>query len=118
MKMPNVFDGSVPGESFAAGSTIFAEGDPGLLMYIIKEGEVELHVHGKVVDTLGPEEFFGEMALIEGSTRSATAVAKTDCKLEPINEKQFLFMVQETPFFSLRIMKTMSSRLRRIDRLI
>jgi CRP/FNR family cyclic AMP-dependent transcriptional regulator len=41
------------------------------------------------------------MALIDGGMRSATAIAKTDCALIPINEKQFLFMVQETPFFSL-----------------
>ena len=85
-------------------------------MYVIKEGEVELRVRGKVFELPGPEEFFGEMALVEQSVRSATAIAKTDCKLAPINEREFLFMVRETPFFSLRIMRTMSSRLRRIDR--
>ncbi len=118
MEMPNLFDKAVPKQSFTAGSTIFTEGDPGAFMYVIKEGEVELQVHGKVVETLGPEDFFGEMALVEHTTRSATAVAKTDCTLAPINERQFLFMVQETPFFSLRIMKTMSGRLRRIDQLL
>jgi CRP-like cAMP-binding protein len=60
--------------------------------------------------------FFGEMALIDGGTRSATAIAKTDCKLVPITEKQFLFMVQETPFFALRVMRTLTARLRRVDR--
>ena len=118
MNMPNVFDGQTAKQTFVAGSTIFSEGEPGLCMYVIKQGEVELHVHGKVVETLGPEEFFGEMALVEKSVRSATAIAKTDCVLAPINERQFLFMVQETPFFSLRIMKTMSNRLRRIDQLL
>lgn len=49
------------------------------------------------------------MALIDGGVRSATAIAKTDCALIPINEKQFLFMVQETPFFSLTVMRTLSS---------
>jgi CRP-like cAMP-binding protein len=47
------------------------------------------------------------MALIDGGMRSATAIAKTDCALIPINEKQFLFMVQETPFFSLTVIRTL-----------
>jgi CRP/FNR family cyclic AMP-dependent transcriptional regulator len=42
------------------------------------------------------------MALIDGGMRSATAIAKTDCALIPINEKQFLFMVQETITDDLR----------------
>jgi len=117
MKIPNVFDGTIPRESFPAGATIFKEGEPGLVMFVIKEGEIELRIRGRLFETLGPDEFFGEMALVEQSVRCATAIAKTDCKLAPINEREFLFRVRETPFFSLRIMKTMSSRLRRIDRL-
>ena len=62
------------------------------------------------------DEFFGEMALIDGGIRSASAVAKTDCALVPINEKQFLFMVQETPFFALIVMRTLTARLRQAGR--
>ncbi len=118
MDLPDVFQAAMPKAAFKAGCTIFSEGEPGSIMYVIKEGEVELTVRGKAFEILGPEEFFGEMALVEQSVRSATAVARTDCKLAPINEREFLFMVRETPFFSLRIMRTMSSRLRRIDRLL
>ena len=118
MRMPNAFEGTGSQDVFPAGATIFNEGEPGKTMYIIKEGQVELRVHGKVVETLGPEEFFGEMALVENEPRSATAIALTDVRLSPITERQFLFLVQETPFFSLRIMKAMSHRLRKIDKLI
>ncbi len=53
-----------------------------------------------------------ELALIDKSPRSATAVAKTDCSLIPITEKQFLFLVQETPFFALTVMATLARRIR------
>jgi CRP/FNR family cyclic AMP-dependent transcriptional regulator len=55
------------------------------------------------------------MALIDQSPRSATAVAKTDCKLAPIDRRRFEFMVQQTPFFSLTVMKIMADRLRRTN---
>jgi CRP-like cAMP-binding protein len=47
--------------------------------------------------------------------RSANAVAKTDCELTGITEKQFLFMVGETPFFALMVMRGMAKRLRRSE---
>ena len=84
-------------------------------MFIVQEGEVEITVGNKIVETVSVDELFGEMALIDGGMRSATAVAKTDCALVPINEKQFLFMVQETPFFALDVMRTLTARLRQVN---
>ena len=87
-------------------------------MYVVQKGEVELKVGGEVVETVGIDEFFGEMALIDSGARSATAVAKTDCSLLPINEKRFLYMVEETPFFAITVMRVLSQRLRRRNALI
>ena len=53
------------------------------------------------------------MALIDHSPRSATARAQTDCKVALIDERRFMFLVQETPFFALRVMGVMANRLRR-----
>jgi CRP/FNR family cyclic AMP-dependent transcriptional regulator len=116
MKLPNIFAKDAAPALYSAGSTIFEIGQPRDVMYIVQEGEVEIKVGNKAVETVGVDEFFGEMALIDGGIRSATAVAKTDCSLIPINEKQFLFMVQETPFFSLRVMRTLTARLRQVNR--
>jgi CRP-like cAMP-binding protein len=58
---------------------------------------------------------FGEMALIDSNPRAATAVASTACKLVPVSQKRFLFMVQQTPHFSLQIMKVIAERLRKMD---
>jgi CRP-like cAMP-binding protein len=55
---------------------------------------------------------FGEMALIDDAPRSATAIAITDVELVPIAEKQFLFLVSQTPFFALKVMRVLAGRLR------
>jgi CRP-like cAMP-binding protein len=92
---------------------IFDVGDPGDVMYGVKEGEVEIFVGDRVLETIGPGSLFGEMSLIEGSIRSASARAKTDCQIVPINERRFTFLVQQTPFFALQVMRIMAERLRR-----
>ena len=101
--------------SFRAGQDIFREGEAGEIMYVVRDGEVTLRVKGELVETLGPGGVLGEMALIEHAPRTATATAKTDCKLVPIPEKRFMFMVQQTPHFALQIMKVVAERLRRMD---
>ena len=98
-----------------AGETIFNAYDMGSEMYVVLEGEVELTIDSRVVETLGPGEPFGEMALIDQAPRTATAIAKTPCKLAVIPEKRFLFMVQQTPHFALQIMKVMADRLRKMN---
>jgi CRP/FNR family cyclic AMP-dependent transcriptional regulator len=100
---------------FEAGQTIFRRGDPGSEMFVILEGEVELTIRESLVVTLGPLEPFGEMALINHRPRVATAVARTACRLVGIPEKRFLFLVEETPFFALHMLRILAERLRRMD---
>lgn len=104
-----------PPVSYAAGDAIFKTGDKGDAMYLVRSGEVVITRGGQVMETLGPGGIFGEMALIDGSPRSATAQAKTDCVVAPINEKTFLFLVHETPFFAIAVMRTLAERLRRMN---
>jgi len=98
-----------------AGEVIFQAFDMGAEMYVVLEGEVELKIDSQVIETLGPGEPFGEMALIDQAPRTATAVAKTPCKLAVIPERRFLFMVQTTPHFALQIMRVMADRLRKMN---
>jgi CRP-like cAMP-binding protein len=98
-----------------AGERIFSTFDMGAEMYVVLEGEVELTIGSNVVESLGPGDSFGEMALIDQAPRTATAVAKTACKLAVIPERRFLFMVQTTPHFALEIMKVMADRLRKMN---
>jgi CRP/FNR family cyclic AMP-dependent transcriptional regulator len=102
-------------EEIAAGQHIFTAGQPGDAMYVVKEGEIEVVVNGKIVDTVGPGGIIGEMALIDKQPRSATAVAKTDCKLVSVNEQRFQRLVQQTPHFAIQVMRVMAQRLRHMD---
>jgi CRP-like cAMP-binding protein len=81
-------------------------------MYVVKAGEVDLLVRGQLAETVSVDGFFGELAMLDNSPRTATAVAKTDCTLIPINEKQFQFLSQEVPLFCLAIMRAMVGRIR------
>jgi CRP/FNR family cyclic AMP-dependent transcriptional regulator len=95
-------------DSFAAGQVIFAEGQAGNVLYVVKEGEVDILIHDQVIETIGPGDVLGEMALIDQKPRSATAVARTDCQLVPINEARFKFLVQQTPYFAIEVMRVMA----------
>lgn len=109
------FRNATDAQTFRPGQVIFSEGDPGNMMYAILEGEVDIVVADQVVNTIPAGSIVGEMALIDHSARSATAVARTACKLVPIDERRFLFMVQQTPNFSLDVMRILATRLREMD---
>ncbi len=98
--------------SYAAGDVIFREGEPGDELFVIRNGKVQIRAGERVVETLDQHEMFGEMALIDDSPRSATAVAASAVELVPVGSKQFLFLVSETPHFALNVMRVLARRLR------
>ena len=98
--------------SFAAGDMIFREGEEAEELFIITQGEVEIRLNGRVLEQLGENDLFGEMALVDSEPRSASAIAATAVDLVPITEKQFLHLVDEAPFFALKVMRVLARRLR------
>jgi CRP-like cAMP-binding protein len=106
-----------PTRNFAKGKTIFQEGDRGDEFFIVVRGQVEIRSGERHFETLEADGIFGEMALIDDGPRSATVIALTDVTLAPINENQFLFLVQNTPFFALSVMRVLARRLRRQNKL-
>jgi CRP-like cAMP-binding protein len=92
------------------------EGNPRDVMYIILDGEVDIQHRDRSIYTVGPGETVDELAMIDGQGRSATAEALNPCRLAVVDEKQLLFMVQETPNLALDVRRVLGERLRRHKR--
>jgi CRP-like cAMP-binding protein len=103
---------NIDAQSFKAGSVIFREGDEARDLFVIKSGQVRIQIGNRTVTELAADSIFGEMALIDNEPRSATAVAVTDVELVAVSEKQFLFLVSQTPYFALKVMRVLAQRLR------
>src|SRR3974390_3196917 len=101
--------------ALAPGQTLFQKGDAGHQMYVVKSGEIQIVDGTHVFETISAGGIFGEMALISKDPRSATAKAKSQSVVIPVDEKRFLYLVQQTPMFALRVMDVMSSRLRAMN---
>jgi CRP/FNR family transcriptional regulator, cyclic AMP receptor protein len=108
----------VPTRDYKTGETIFREGDPGKEFYVVQRGRIRVLSGNRLLETLGENEIFGEMALIDSSPRSATVVADTDVTVAPITEKQYLFLVRHTPYFALKVMRVLANRLRHQNRTV
>jgi CRP-like cAMP-binding protein len=100
---------------FPAGSVLFEEGQPGDYMYVVQSGEVEIRRQvgetERVLAVLPPGEFFGEMAILNGRPRSATAVVRTAGRLLVIEGRTFEAMLRARPEIAMRIIKSLATRL-------
>jgi CRP/FNR family cyclic AMP-dependent transcriptional regulator len=115
MRTDDLFREATEVQSFSAGDTIFRTGESADCLYVVKQGQVDIVVGNQVVETAGPGSIIGEMALIDSTARSADAVAKSDCSLLPVDEKRFTFLVQQVPYFALRVLRVMADRLRKMN---
>jgi len=109
-------------QSYRKSEVIFKEGSAGSEMYLIHSGRVLLSVRQDetrevLLVVLNPGDFFGEMALVDDSPRSATASAvEDDTELIIMDRARFLFMVRQQPEFALSLMHTLCRRLRDMDK--
>ncbi len=103
---------NIDAQRIKAGDVVFREGDQARELFVIKSGSVRIQIGNRTTSELGPDSIFGEMALIDNEPRSATAIAITDVELVAVSEKQFLFLVGQTPYFALKVMRVLAQRLR------
>jgi CRP-like cAMP-binding protein len=106
----------VPTRKVAAGTAIVTEGGVASEMFLLRKGRAEIRVHGQPVEDVREGGIFGEMALIDQSSRSATVVAIEDCEVIPINERLFVILIQDAPYFALDVMRTLVERIRAMNR--
>lgn len=105
---------------FGAGQVIFHLGDPGGLLYIISRGKVKISYttpEGQevVLAILGPGEFFGELALLDDSPRSATAEALEPTEAWTLHRDDFIHYISENPAFALHVLQTLAQHIRRLN---
>lgn len=109
-------------QRYGKSEIIFEQGSTGSEMYLIHKGRVLLSVRQNETQqiplaVLNPGDFFGEMALVDDSPRSATASAvEGDTELIVMDRPRFLFMVRQQPEFALSLMHTLCRRLRDMDK--
>jgi CRP/FNR family cyclic AMP-dependent transcriptional regulator len=107
----------------AAGTPLFHRGDPGETMFLIEMGLVRISVkdadgHDAILAELGSGEFFGEMAIVDGQSRSADATVMKDSKLAVLAAEDFRSLVRKKPHIALEMLTALTYRLRRTDSLL
>ena len=101
----------------AAGSTVFRAGDPATDMYIVETGQIELdNGSGEIVATLGPGDFFGEAALLDGHPHGSNALASAKARLLRIERAAFADVLKQNSEIGVRILKQLVLRQRRAQR--
>jgi CRP-like cAMP-binding protein len=104
--------------AYAEDEVVFVENSPGKEMFIVYSGSINLYKErqdGRILlATVLPADFFGEMALVDNSPRSATAVAAEDTQLIVLDEPKFLYLLHHQPEFALVVMQKLCETLRRV----
>jgi CRP/FNR family transcriptional regulator, cyclic AMP receptor protein len=98
-----------------AGKVLIRQGELGDDMMVIVSGTVTVERDGAKVNTLGPGEFFGEIAMIDRGPRTATVTAEAPCRLLVINHREFHALMDEFPAVAAQVLVTLAHRLRSLD---
>jgi CRP/FNR family transcriptional regulator, cyclic AMP receptor protein len=117
MVVLNLFQHTQNLTKFSAGEIIFQAGEQGDEMYVVREGAVEIRLGEQVLEVVQTGGIIGEMVMIGAPTRTATAVAKQNCRLVAVKSDQFRYMVQETPYFAEWILGILVKRVMKMNRM-
>ncbi len=104
--------GVVREEQYPANTMLFDSGESGTTMYLIVDGQIRITRGEHEMGVLGPEEFFGEVGLLEGVERSAAATAMTRVRLLSLERDDLLLLMEELPAIAIGVAQELSRRLR------
>jgi CRP/FNR family cyclic AMP-dependent transcriptional regulator len=108
-----IFRNEADVRELAPGEAIFRTGDQADCFYVVRSGSVRIHDGDRELEMLGEGGIFGELSLVDGGPRSASATAVGETTVVPIDERRFQRLVQQTPYFAQAVMRVMADRLRR-----
>jgi len=98
-----------------AGKVLIRQGDTGGDLMILASGSVAVERDGVRINTLGPGDFFGEIALIDGGPRTATITTESASRLVVLGHREFHAMMDEMPQIAAQILATLAHRVRSLD---
>jgi CRP/FNR family transcriptional regulator, cyclic AMP receptor protein len=98
-----------------AGKVLVSEGSAGAEFFVILEGQAKVTRHGQEVATVGPGQFFGDLALLDRAPRNATVTAVTPMELVVLGQREFAGLIDEVPGFARKLLAGMAHRLRDAD---
>jgi uncharacterized membrane protein len=106
-----------------AGHTLFQAGDPGDSLFIVRVGEIELFIKDTagqriVLTTAEPGDMFGEVAMLDSGSRTATALALTDCEVLVLDRDDLILLFQRKPEAALHMLAALSGLTRKADELL
>lgn len=99
-------------QRFSAHTDLVRSGEPGTSFFVILDGTATVRRTGRRAAKLGPGEFFGEMAVLDGAERTATVTSDTDIEVMVIGRKDLLRLVETEPKLAVGMLTSMASRLR------
>jgi CRP-like cAMP-binding protein len=102
--------GSMKQRNFSSGQQIAVEGESGVGFFVIEDGDARVTVHGDEVRRLGPGDYFGEIALIAQTPRTATVTAETDLKTYGMTFWDFRPLVEETPGIAWKLLQSFAKQ--------
>jgi CRP/FNR family cyclic AMP-dependent transcriptional regulator len=106
---------SMKERTFNAGQTIAAEGQTGIGFFVIAEGNAKVTQGDQERATLGPGDYFGEIALIDDGMRTASVTADSDLKVYGLTSWEFRPIVESNASIAWKLLKTMATRLREAE---
>lgn len=101
--------------SIEAGRVLVEQGRTGQEFFLILEGEAVVRRNNRKVATLGPGQYFGELAILDRGPRSASVVANTDMRLLVLGQRDFVGVLDSIPGMASKLLSTMAQRLREAD---
>ena len=100
----------------AAGAVLTREGETGHEFFVVVDGRVRVEQGGQLVNTLGAGDFLGEISLVDGGPRSATATSEGGARLLVVGHREFHSLLAEFPKIQLQILQALAERVRRVER--
>ena len=97
------------------GRELVREGSAGREFFVIVDGKANVSRNGRKVATLGPGNYFGELALLGNAPRNATVEAASDMEVVVLGQREFLGLLNQVPALSIKVLKGMAGRLRDAD---